>query len=128
MPARGRHPVDRAVYASFDISTQPLQPVVPYASAIFSRASVEVMRGCTRGCRFCHAGTWYRPVRERAVDDIVKAGLEQLSCTGYDELSLTSLATSDYTGVERAIGEIKRARPSLHLSLPSNRVDTGRWR
>ena len=125
VPARGRHPVDRAVYASFDISTQPLQPVVPYASAIFSRASVEVMRGCTRGCRFCHAGTWYRPVRERAVDDIVKAGLEQLSCTGYDELSLTSLATSDYTGVERAIGEIKRARPSLHLSLPSNRVDTG---
>jgi radical SAM superfamily enzyme YgiQ (UPF0313 family) len=125
VPARGRHPVDRAVYASFDISTQPLEPVVPYASAIFSRASVEVMRGCTRGCRFCHAGTWYRPVRERAVDDVVKAGLEQLSCTGYDELSLTSLATSDYTGVERAIGEIKRARPALHLSLPSNRVDTG---
>jgi radical SAM superfamily enzyme YgiQ (UPF0313 family) len=125
VPARGQHPVDRAVYASFDISTQPLQPVVPYASAIFSRASVEVMRGCTRGCRFCHAGTWYRPVRERAVHDIVKAGLEQLGCTGYDELSLTSLATSDYTGVERAIGEIKRARPELHLSLPSNRVDTG---
>ena len=125
VPARGRHPVERAVYASFDISTQPLQPVVPYASAIFSRASVEVMRGCTRGCRFCHAGTWYRPVRERSVDDIVKAGLEQLGCTGYDELSLTSLATSDYTGVEQAIGEIKRARPSLHLSLPSNRVDTG---
>ena len=83
------------------------------------------MRGCTRGCRFCHAGTWYRPVRERKVDDVVRAGLEQLGCTGYDELSLTSLATSDYTGVERAIGEIKRERPSLHLSLPSNRVDTG---
>src|SRR5690349_17204773 len=125
VPARGRHPVERAVYASFDIATQPLQPVVPYASAIFSRASVEVMRGCTRGCRFCHAGTWYRPVRERKVDDVVRAGLEQLGCTGYDELSLTSLATSDYTGVERAIGEIKRERPSLHLSLRSNRVDTG---
>ena len=125
VPALGRQAVERAVYASFDIATQPRQPVVPYASAIFSRASVEVMRGCTRGCRFCHAGTWYRPVRERTVDDVVRAGIEQLGCTGYDELSLTSLATSDYTGVERAISEIKRERPSLHLSLPSNRVDTG---
>jgi radical SAM superfamily enzyme YgiQ (UPF0313 family) len=125
LPARGRRPVKRAVYASFDIATHPRQPVVPYASAIFSRASVEVMRGCTRGCRFCHAGTWYRPVRERAVEDVVAAGLEQLGCTGYDELSLTSLATSDYTGIVDAIAEIKRERPSLHLSLPSNRVDTG---
>jgi radical SAM family uncharacterized protein len=125
LPHRDPRPVSRAVYASFGIETQPRQPVVPYASAIFSRASVEVMRGCTRGCRFCHAGTWYRPVRERAVDDVVTAGLEQLSCTGYDELSLTSLATSDYTGVTDAITQIKRARPSLHLSLPSNRVDTG---
>ena len=79
VPAQGRGHVDRAVYASFDISTQPRRPVVPYASAIFSRASVEVMRGCTRGCRFCHAGTWYRPVRERPVADVVAAGLEQLA-------------------------------------------------
>jgi radical SAM superfamily enzyme YgiQ (UPF0313 family) len=125
VPAQPRGHVDRAVYASFDISTQPRSPVVPYASAIFSRASVEVMRGCTRGCRFCHAGTWYRPVRERPVDDVVAAGLEQLGCTGYDELSLTSLATSDYTRVEEAIARVKQSRPSLHLSLPSNRVDTG---
>ncbi len=83
------------------------------------------MRGCTRGCRFCHAGSWYRPVRERPVDEVVAAGLEQLGCTGYDELSLTSLATSDYTGVIPAIERIKAARPTLHLSLPSNRVDTG---
>jgi radical SAM superfamily enzyme YgiQ (UPF0313 family) len=123
--ARGRHPVERAIYAEFGIETQPTRVVVPYSSAIFARASVEVMRGCTRGCRFCHAGTWYRPVRERPADQVVEAGLEQLACTGYDELSLTSLATSDYTDVVPAIREIKRRLPTLHLSLPSNRVDTG---
>ncbi|PHX80511.1 MAG: B12-binding domain-containing radical SAM protein [Thermoleophilia bacterium] len=125
IPARGERPVERAVFANFSIDMAPTKPVVPYASAIFSRASVEVMRGCTRGCRFCHAGTWYRPVRERPVEDVVKAGLEQLNCTGYDELSLTSLATSDWSGVARAVTEIKAAKPELHLSLPSNRVDTG---
>ena len=125
LPARGRHPVQRAIYAEFGIESQPTRVVVPYSSAIFARASVEVMRGCTRGCRFCHAGTWYRPVRERPAEQVVEAGLAQLACTGYDELSLTSLATSDYTDVVPAIREIKRRLPTLHLSLPSNRVDTG---
>src|SRR5256885_1458649 len=125
IPGRGRHEVERAIYTEFGIESQPTRVVVPYSSAIFSRASVEVMRGCTRGCRFCHAGTWYRPVRERPPDEVVEAGLAQLSCTGYDELSLTSLATSDYTGIVPAIEKIKTRLPTLHLSLPSNRVDTG---
>jgi radical SAM superfamily enzyme YgiQ (UPF0313 family) len=125
VPSAAPRPVERAIYAEFGIETQPTRVVVPYSSAIFSRASVEVMRGCTRGCRFCHAGTWYRPVRERPADEVIKAGIEQLSCTGYDELSLTSLATSDYTDVIAAIEGIKAERPELHLSLPSNRVDTG---
>jgi radical SAM family uncharacterized protein len=126
VPSHGRRrPVERAIYTEFGIETHPRSVVVPYSSAIFSRASVEVMRGCTRGCRFCHAGTWYRPVRERPADQVIEAGLAQLACTGYDELSLTSLATSDYTDVVPAIEGIKRRLPTLHLSLPSNRVDTG---
>ena len=125
LPERGRREVRRALHHEFGIETQPIEVVVPYSSAIFSRASVEVMRGCTRGCRFCHAGTWYRPVRERPADQVIEAGLAQLRCTGYDELSLTSLATSDYTDVVPAIEGIKQRMPDLHLSLPSNRVDTG---
>ena len=125
LPGRGRREVRRAIHTEFGIETQPIEVVVPYSSAIFSRASVEVMRGCTRGCRFCHAGTWYRPVRERPAEQVIEAGIAQLSCTGYDELSLTSLATSDYTDVVPAIEGIKARMPGLHLSLPSNRVDTG---
>jgi radical SAM superfamily enzyme YgiQ (UPF0313 family) len=64
-------------------------------------------------------------VRERSPDEVAEAGLAQLGCTGYDELSLTSLATSDYTGIVPAIEKIKTRLPTLHLSLPSNRVDTG---
>ena len=84
LPERGRREVRRAIHHEFGIETQPIEVVVPYSSAIFSRASVEVMRGCTRGCRFCHAGTWYRPVRERPADQVIEAGLAQLRCTGYD--------------------------------------------
>ncbi len=87
------------------------------------------MRGCTRGCRFCHAGTWYRPVRERPVDDVVKAGLEQLDCTGYDELSLTSLATSDYTDVERG-DRRHQARAARRCTCPCHPTGStrDRWR
>ena len=88
VPGRGKHEVERAIFAEFGIESQPTRVVVPYSSAIFARASVEVMRGCTRGCRFCPTPA---PGTDRCVsgtaDEVIKAGLEQLSCTGYDELS-----------------------------------------
>ena len=100
--------------------------VVPYSSAIFSRASVEVMRGCTRGCRFCHAGTWYRPVRERPADEVIEAGLEQLSLHRLRR-ALADVARDERLHRRRSPRSraIKAERPDLHLSLPSNRVDTG---
>ncbi len=74
-----------------------LRPVVPVLEAVHDRAVIEVMRGCTAGCRFCQAGMWYRPVRERPVDLVVEAADRLLDETGCDEVSLLSLSSCDYS-------------------------------
>ena len=76
--------------------TDPLtQTIVPFAQLVHDRLSIEVLRGCARGCRFCQAGITYRPVRERTPDQVVSAVMRGLERTGYDEVSLTSLSTTD---------------------------------
>ncbi len=104
----------------------PRRPIVPSAEAVHERLAIEIMRGCSRGCRFCHAGMFYRPCRERSVDEIVSAALEGLAATGWDEVSLLSLSTSDYSRLDellaRLVPELERRKVSL--ALPSLRPET----
>lgn len=101
----------------------PVRPVVPYIEVVHDRGAVEVQRGCSRGCRFCQAGMIYRPVRERPHDEIITAAGELISNCGYDEISLVSLNTSDYNGIEELIARLTQHYPNLTLSLPSLRLD-----
>lgn len=99
-------------------------PVVPAVETVFDRVQVEIARGCSGGCRFCHAGIVYRPVRERSPGEIVEAAVEQVMATGYDEVSLSSLSTADYPAlvqVVRALGPILEAR-RIALSVASLRA------
>ena len=100
--------------------------VIPFVETVHNRAPIEIMRGCTRGCRFCHAGMVTRPVRERSVDEIIAAMDEILEKTGYEEISLLSLSSSDYTHVlelTERIGE-RYADRGLSISLPSLRIES----
>lgn len=104
----------------------PLQPIVPYLEVVHDRIMLEVLRGCSRGCRFCQAGMLYRPVRERSQEVLMDQAEKLLQSTGYDEISLTSLSTSDHTRVQPLITGLldKYAEDKVGISLPSLRVDT----
>ena len=99
--------------------------VVPYTDVVFDRAQSEIFRGCIRGCRFCQAGFIYRPVREKSVDTIDKQSHDLCRSTGYEEFSLSSLSTSDYTKLEELLDRLLDwAEPEhTNISLPSLRID-----
>jgi len=115
--------VRRAVMPELDYDLIPVRQVIPSMAAVHDRATVEIMRGCTRGCRFCMAGNWYRPVRERPVEDVCRAVAEMVEATGYEEASLSSLSTTDYSGIKEALTSLAQSQPRLTVSLPSLRVD-----
>lgn len=100
-------------------------PIVPYGEVVHDRLTVEIFRGCTRGCRFCQAGMIYRPVRERNADQVVRSALAGLACTGYDDVSLTSLSSADHSQVEEILRRLQAQLQDrgVAVSLPSLRVD-----
>ncbi|MFZ5886882.1 MAG: TIGR03960 family B12-binding radical SAM protein [Chloroflexota bacterium] len=104
----------------------PTKFIVPNVDIVHNRVSVEIMRGCTRGCRFCHAGMITRPVRERSVDEILQAAEEALKSTGFEELALLSLSSSDYTHVLELVTKVGEKFGGTHLkvSLPSLRIES----
>jgi len=104
----------------------PNNPLVPLTEITFDRLSLEVMRGCTRGCRFCQAGTLYRPVRERRSHDVVKQAVANINATGHTELSLTSLSTSDYSPLPDLIDALQDQfrGQGISLAFPSLRPDS----
>lgn len=119
-------PVRRAVVADLNDAPFPTSPIVPFARPVHDRLRMEIARGCTRGCRFCQAGMIYRPVRERHVDNLLALTEASLAETGYEDLSLLSLSTGDYSHItelaQRLMGRCEAGR--VAISLPSLRAGT----
>jgi len=118
--------VQKRIVTDLDKTYFPETMVVPYMDIVHDRIMLEVFRGCTRGCRFCQAGMIYRPVRERSVDRLLNLAEMLVKNTGYEEISLSSLSTGDYSELEALAGELmKRLQEKrVALSLPSLRLDS----
>lgn len=104
----------------------PTRPVVPYIEVVHDRAMIEIQRGCAHGCRFCQAGVCYRPVRERPMAEVIESIASLLANTGYNEVALVSLSSTDYTHIEPLVAELVRRyhNQRISVSLPSLRIDS----
>jgi radical SAM family uncharacterized protein len=118
-------PVVKRIARDLDAAYFPEKAIVPSTEIVHDRVALEVFRGCIRGCRFCQAGYVYRPVRSRSASSAARLGLAALSDSGYDEMSILSLSTSDYRGLRRLTHELLGwCEPrGVGLSLPSLRAD-----
>lgn len=116
----------RAVVQNLDEAYFPTSVLVPNCDIVHDRSTIELFRGCANGCRFCQACFFYRPIRERKPDTLVRYATELMDNTGYDELSLCSLSTSDYSHLKEMVDGIKEQadKRKVKLALPSLRLDS----
>ncbi len=117
--------IKKRIIKDLDNVYYPENFVVPYIEVVHDRAVQEIFRGCIRGCRFCQAGFIYRPVREKSPEVVLKQAQALCENTGYDEISLSSLSTSDYTKIEPLLNDMLdwSKKEKISLSLPSLRID-----
>lgn len=128
IPKKKHYPskIKKVIQKNLDETYYLDKMIVPFIETVHDRVILEIFRGCTRGCRFCQAGMIYRPVRERSVENLLELAKKLIKSTGHEEISLSSLSTSDYSDLEnliiRLMDEFKEDR--IGLSLPSLRLDS----
>ena len=118
--------VTKAVVKDFENAPVPTRPLVPNLNIIHDRVVMELYRGCASGCRFCQAGFYYRPIREKSADRVAYLAKSAIDATGYEELSLCSLSTGDYSYLKELIFDLKQITDErkVNLSLPSLRLNS----
>lgn len=124
IPEAPKH-ITKNIVTDFDSVTYPTKLVVPFIKCTQDRAVLEIQRGCIRGCRFCQAGQLYRPVREKNAETLKKYAVEMLQNTGYDEITLSSLSSSDYSELPELVDFLMEdcRKKKVNISLPSLRID-----